>query len=110
VYNDWGLYTFVQMLRYKCMLYGKELVILDESGTSKTCSGCGHKQDMPLWQRTYRCKNPECRLVMDRDENSARNILKRYLAWLGPHMERISMRCADVFTAIEEQFPLWQWM
>src|SRR5712692_6569331 len=25
VYNDWGLYGFVQMLAYKCLLYGKEL-------------------------------------------------------------------------------------
>ena len=40
--------------------------------------------------------------MIDRDENSEVNILKRYLARLGPHMERISMRCADVFTAIED--------
>lgn len=83
VYNDWGLYTFVQMLVYKCLLYGKELVYLDESLTSKTCSGCEHIQDMPLWKRTYRCA--ECGLVMDRDENSAVNILSRYLARLSPH-------------------------
>jgi putative transposase len=102
IFNDWGLYTFVQMLRYKCLLYGKELVILDERDTSKTCSACGNKQDMPLWKRTYRCMNAECRFVIDRDENSAVNILKRYLARLGPHMERISMRCADVFTATDD--------
>ena len=102
VFNDWGLYTFVQMLRYKCMLYGKELVIIDERDTSKTCSGCGHKQAMPLWKRTYRCPNTDCRLVMDRDENSAVNILKRYLARLGPHTGD-PVRCAEVFTAIENQ-------
>ena len=89
------------MLLYKCLLYGKELVILDERDTSKTCSGCGHKQDMPLWKRTYRCKNMECRLVMDRDENSAVNILKRYLARLGPCTDG-SVQCADVFTAIDD--------
>jgi len=99
VYNEWGLYTFVQMLRYKCVLYGKELVILDEGDTSKICSGCRHKQAMPLWKRTYRCL--KCGLVMDRDENSAVNILMRFLARLGPHAERISVRCADVFTAID---------
>ncbi|MHB1612596.1 MAG: zinc ribbon domain-containing protein [Sulfobacillus sp.] len=38
---------------------------------------------MPLWKRTYRC--PQCGLVMDRDENSARNILARFLARLGPY-------------------------
>jgi putative transposase len=71
VFNDWGLYPFVQMLRYKCVLFGKELLVLDERDTSKTCSKCGHKQDMPLYKRTYRCPNTDCRLVMDRDENSA---------------------------------------
>jgi putative transposase len=82
VFNDWGLYGFVQMLEYKCLLAGKELVTLDERDTSKTCSGCGHKQSMPLYKRTYRCGN--CGLVMDRDENSAVNIRERFLARLGP--------------------------
>ncbi len=100
VYNEWGLFTFVQMLKYKCLRYGKELVILDERDTSKTCSGCGGKQAMPLWKRTYRCPNTECRLEMDRDENSAVNILKRYLARLGPHTGD-PVRCADVFPAID---------
>lgn len=85
VFNDWGLYAFIQMLMYKCQLYGKELVILDERNTSKTCSGCGHKQSMPLWKRTYCCT--ECGLVMDRDENSAVNILTRYFARLGPYTQ-----------------------
>ncbi|GHO94853.1 transposase [Reticulibacter mediterranei] len=83
VFNEWGLYTFIQMLLYKCQLYGKDLQIVDERDTSKNCSGCGHKQPMPLWKRTYHCK--ECGLVMDRDENSAHNILMRFLARLGPH-------------------------
>jgi hypothetical protein len=39
---------------------------------------------------------------MDRDENSAVNILKRYLARLGPHTGD-PVRCADVFTAIENR-------
>ena len=82
VYNDWGLYGFVQMLTYKCQLAGKALLKLDERDTSKTCSGCGHKQDMPLYKRTYRCGT--CGLVMERDENSAINILRRSLARLGP--------------------------
>jgi putative transposase len=83
VYNDWGLYQFVQMLSYKCQLAGKELIQIDEHNTSKTCSGCGHKQPMPLYKRIYRCGN--CGLEMDRDENSAVNIRGRFLARLGPH-------------------------
>lgn len=97
VYNEWGLYTFLEMLTYKCVLYGKELVFLDERNTSKTCSGCGHLQAMPLWKRTYCCT--VCGLVMDRDENSAVNILERYFARLGPHVSD-DTRCADVFTVI----------
>ncbi len=98
VYNDWGLYTFIQMLVYKCHLYGKDLQFLDERNTSTMCSGCGHLQPMPLHKRTYSCGT--CGLVMDRDENSAVNILRRYFARLGPHTGD-PVRCADVFTAIE---------
>ncbi|GHO85063.1 RNA-guided endonuclease InsQ/TnpB family protein [Dictyobacter formicarum] len=85
VFNDWGLYTFIAMLTYKCQLYGKDLQIVDERDTSKMCSGCRHLQAMPLWKRTYRCL--ECGLVMDRDDNSAVNILTRFLARLGPHTQ-----------------------
>ncbi len=100
VFNDWGVYTFVQMLIYKCRLAGKDLQIIDERETSKTCSRCGHQQSMPLWKRTYRCN--ACGLVMDRDENSAVNILMRFLARPGPHTGD-PVRCADVFTAIEHR-------
>jgi hypothetical protein len=83
VYNDWGLYSFVQMLTYKCLRFGKELHIIDERDTTKMCHVCKCKQNMPLWVRTYRCEN--CGLVMDRDENSAINIFERFLARPGPH-------------------------
>ncbi len=83
VYNDWGLYSFVQMLTYKCLRFGKELFIISERDTTKTCHVCKHKKDMPLWQRTYRCEN--CGLVMDRDENSAVNIYERFFARPGPY-------------------------
>src|SRR5215470_1938251 len=53
VYNDWGLYGFVQMLTYKCLRFGKALSIISERDTTKTCHACKHKQDMPLWVRTY---------------------------------------------------------
>ena len=87
VYNDWSLYSFVQMLEYKCLHVGKELYIISERDTTKTCHQCGYQQAMPLWKRTYRC--PSCGLVMDRDENSAINIYQRFLAWLRPHTHSI---------------------
>jgi len=93
VFNDWGLYSFVQMLTYKCLHAGKRLEIIDERHTSQECCRCHHRQDMPLWKRTYRCGNPECLLVLDRDVNSAINIRERFLARLGPHTGE-PVRCA----------------
>lgn len=75
------LSTFVQMLRNKCLLYGKELVLLDECDTSKQCSGYVYKQAISLWKRTYLCN--EGGLIMDRADNSAVNILMRFLARRG---------------------------
>ena len=71
------------MLTYTCLLAGKTLVELDERDASKICSGGGRKQDMPLYKRAYRCET--CGLVVDRDENSAINILRRFLVRRGPH-------------------------
>jgi putative transposase len=85
VFNDWGLYGFVRMLEYKCLHAGKRLEIIEERHTTQECCRCHHRQDMPLWKRTYRCGNPECLAVLDRDVNSAVNILQRFLARLGPH-------------------------
>jgi putative transposase len=67
-------------------------VILPTGGKGK------NKQAMPLYKRTYRCTN--CGLVLDRDENSAHNILARFLARRGPYTGD-PVRCADVFTATE---------
>ena len=43
VYNDWGLYDFVQMLAYKCLHVGKELysiaVCCVKSAAIKTLRG-----------------------------------------------------------------------
>ena len=87
VYNDWGFFSFVQMLAYKCLRFGKELFIISERDTTRTCHACKCQKDMPLWIRTYRCEN--CGLVMDRDENSAINIYQRFLAGPPPHTSAI---------------------
>ena len=84
VCNDWGLYRFVWMLGYKCRHAGKNLELIEERYTSQECCQCHARQAMPLWKRTYRCGN--CGLVLDRDVNSAINLLQRFLARLGPHM------------------------
>jgi len=67
--------NFASMMKYKAEWAGKEIVFVNPRNTSKTCSVCGHIQDMPLSQRTYTC--PECNLSLDRDHNAAINILNR---------------------------------
>ena len=70
--SSWG--KFIQFLIYKAESAGCEIVKINPKNTSKTCSRCGNIQDMPLWKRTYECS---CGLVLDRDYNSAINILNK---------------------------------
>jgi len=90
VFTDWGRSGFGWMLTSTCQLAGKELLQVSERETSKTRSGCGHQQPMPLYKRVYRRGNGG--LVMDRDENSAVTIRERFLARLGPHTAA-AVRC-----------------
>lgn len=70
---DVGFYEFKRQLLYKCQMYGAKLTLVNQwYPSSKTCSGCGHIQPMPLKQRIYEC--PECNLVIDRDLNASINI------------------------------------
>ena len=67
--------TYKQLLAYKAGSAGCKLVQVNPKDSSKLCSGCGNKQEMPLSQRQYCC--PVCGLSEDRDINAARNILER---------------------------------
>ena len=64
--------SFLSILSYKAAEAGREFRKVNPAYTSQTCSSCGHRQKMPLSERTYRC--PECGLKLDRDVNAARNI------------------------------------
>ncbi|NEP85655.1 MAG: IS200/IS605 family element transposase accessory protein TnpB [Okeania sp. SIO2C2] len=62
---DQGFYEFRRQLEYKTHWYGSELVVVDRFfPSSKTCSNCGHVQDLPLNVRTYDC--PDCGISIDR--------------------------------------------
>ncbi|MGH1397378.1 MAG: RNA-guided endonuclease InsQ/TnpB family protein, partial [Trichormus sp.] len=73
VIADCGFYEFKRQLEYKAQKFGCEIIIIDRwYPSSKTCSQCGHIQDMPLKVRTYNCEN--CGISIDRDLNAAINI------------------------------------
>jgi putative transposase len=79
VHNTGHLNRFVELLTYKARLLGKRVITIDERNTSKQCSFCGHKKShLPLYQRIYHCES--CGTVLDRDQNSAINIMKRFLS------------------------------
>lgn len=63
-----------RQLTYKTERAGARLVVADRwFASSKTCSGCGTaKAKLALSERTYHCL--ACGLVLDRDENAARNL------------------------------------
>ena len=71
-----NLGRFVQFLTYKAELIGKRVKRIDEKNTSKKCCYCGKKHDMPTSERVMLCN---CGNNIDRDRNSAVNIMVRYL-------------------------------
>jgi putative transposase len=78
--SDASWRAFRNMLEYKSVWYGRELVVVERwYPSSRLCSGCGAlAETLPLDKRTWVC--PRCDVVHDRDVNAARNILAAGLA------------------------------
>jgi putative transposase len=72
--TDQGWAAFLTILEYKAAEAGTRLIRVPPRGTSQTCSGCGVVVPKVLSERIHRC--PDCGLVIDRDTNAARNILR----------------------------------
>ena len=72
--GDMGFYEFRRQLKYKCKLYGSELVVVDRwFPSSKTCSSCGVKKEtLTLSERVFECN--DCGFSLDRDLNAAINL------------------------------------
>ena len=78
--RDANLGEFRQRMEYKCAWCNSTLVVADRwFPSSKTCSGCGHVQDIGPAKR-WTCH--ECKTDHDRDDNAAVN-LARYEDGLG---------------------------
>jgi len=91
--GDAGFGEIRRQLRYKTEWNGGRLVVADRwFPSSKTCSGCGVvKAKLLLSERDYVCES--CGLVMDRDENAARNLAALAVAASGA--ETLNGRGAD---------------
>lgn len=73
VSHDIGLGIFRSLLSYKVINAGALIKMVNPKNTSQNCSGCGCIVQKSLSVRVHIC--PECGLILDRDVNSALNIL-----------------------------------
>ncbi|MCJ7610412.1 transposase [Candidatus Bathyarchaeota archaeon] len=69
----WGLLR--NALTYMTHMSEGVIAFVNPRGTSQTCSGCGAYVEKDLAVRVHVC--PYCGLVLDRDVNAARNILRK---------------------------------
>jgi putative transposase len=68
-----GWNQFRGMVEYKLVAKGGKVLLVDRFHPStKCCSSCGHKQNMPLNVRVFECES--CGFIMDRDANAAINL------------------------------------
>ena len=68
----WG--AFLQIMQAVAVKRGKLTLGVDARNTSINCSSCGERVEKTLSVRVHSCS---CGLVIDRDWNSAMNLLKR---------------------------------
>lgn len=64
---------FRRRLRYKCLINGIKIEIIDESYTSKVCSTCGNCKHELKGEKDYICKI--CNKIRNRDFNSTTNMI-----------------------------------
>ena len=74
--NQGYISRFVRFLTYKAEKIGKRVIEISEKNTTKRCYACGKLRDMPLSKRIMKC---DCGNVIDRDRNSAVNIMIDFL-------------------------------
>jgi putative transposase len=73
--NDLAFGKFLYILEHVARKRGKQVIYSARyERTTGKCSQCGHVQTLTLDDRTFHCG--ACDLVMDRDHNAARNILR----------------------------------
>jgi putative transposase len=72
--HDAGWGCFLSLLACKAAWAGKRVEAVNPVYTSQDCSGCGARVPKSLSVRTQVC--PACGLVLNRDANAARNLVR----------------------------------
>ena len=73
-FNNLKFYLFKQRLIFKTAERNKQIYIIGENFTTKTCSNCGNITNIGN-SKIYNCK--KCNCIFDRDFNAAKNILMK---------------------------------
>ncbi len=73
---SWSHFKFRERLMKKC----KNVYVLDEVNTSKTCTNCGNLHPNLGAKKAYTCT--ACGIVYDRDLGAARNIVLKHISLL----------------------------
>jgi putative transposase len=73
--HDVSIGIFRDLLDYKAVRAGVEVIMFDPKHTSQVCRECGCIVDKKLSERVHCC--PHCGYTVDRDVNAALNILSR---------------------------------
>ncbi|MFW9988093.1 MAG: RNA-guided endonuclease InsQ/TnpB family protein [Candidatus Odinarchaeota archaeon] len=76
IHNTGYMSRFVEFLTYKAEKIGKRVIRIDESMTTKACCKCGKLKKRLIFERSITC---DCGNHIDRDLNSAINIMTRFL-------------------------------
>ncbi len=88
--NDASWNSFLQLLSYKAVACGGQLVKVNPRNTSKTCSKCGALTEMPLRKRAFLCSH--CNFACHRDLNASMNILMVGMDYAEPNACEHSVR------------------
>lgn len=67
-----SFYSFLEKLKYKCLIKNTELKIVDEHYTSKMCTFCANIKKDLKGDKIYNCT--VCNISINRDYNGSRNI------------------------------------
>ena len=76
---------FLELLVFKAEYAGKHCIQINPAYTSQICSKCGNRHKLKLSDRVYHC--PSCDLLLNRDHNAARNIIRLGLQSMGVSQE-----------------------
>ncbi len=76
VQNTGFMSRFAEFLTYKAEKLGKRVIRIGEVKTTKACCKCGKLEKRKIYERVITC---ECGNQIDRDLNSAINIMVKFL-------------------------------